>query len=164
MCLQSLRLNRLGVGTGWGRMSVGKLLCAQGREQKKCEMYKCCHGEIYFLSQLTHRTTLCAALQKACDAYVCLHCLNKSMGSHELCTTSAAQGQRVCGSSCRAAGLHAWHFLWTDTPAARYIFTCTVIAQYRRHACLAQLVKFELRSQNTHFIHASWLIFWCTRH
>ena len=75
------------------------------------------------------------------------------MGSHELCTTSAAQGQRVCGSSCRAAR----HFLWTDTPAARHIFTCTVIAQYRRHACLAPVVKFELRSQNTHFVHALWL-------
>ena len=54
--------------------------------------------------------------------------------------------------------------LWTDTPAARHIFTCTVIAQYRRHVCLAQVVKFELRSQNTHYIHASWLIFCCTRH
>ena len=43
-------------------------------------------------------------------------------------------------------------------------FTCTVVAQYRRHVCLAQDVKYKLCSQNTHFIHASWLILCCTRH
>ena len=146
-------------------MSVGKFLCSQGREQNKCEMYKCCHGEIYFLSQLTHRTTLCAALQKACDAYVCLHCLNNPWAATSYVRLQLLKdrgcagrhvGRRVCTHGTSCGQIHPPHATFSHAQSLHSTDDMRAWLQLSSLSCAPKTL-----TSSTHY---GSLILCCTRH